>query len=350
MQPTHLGDSAISCTPLGFGCATLLGSSGKRESLRALGAAWDHGITLYDTARSYGGGESEALLGSFLKGRRHQAVISTKFGVVPLLPPTWKRVAKPIARTAMSILPSLRSHIGKHAQREYNKPPFTVDLLQESIHQSLRKLNTDYVDLLLLHSPPASVIEQDDLFAALQKLVEAGKVRAAGISADPDVLALILQRTPPSVTVFQLPCNLFDCSGQELVEASPQNSFGMNFGVLANNPYGGSAGVRRTREILHRFVADPMLDPVLREKLGSIDDAVLSDVVLNSILGRASVHAVVAGMMQPSHIARNAAAVSDSRFTPQEIAELRERISIPPAKPPAASARESESSQSIRLR
>jgi hypothetical protein len=54
-------------------------------------------------------------------------------------------------------------------------------------------------------------------------------------------------------------------------------------------------------------------------------------------------------MMQPSHIARNAAAVSNSRFTPKEIAELRQRISIPPAEPPKASDRESESSRPIRL-
>lgn len=350
MRSTHLGSSAISCTSLGFGCATLLGSSGKRESLRALAAAWDHGITLYDTARSYGGGESEALLGDFLKGRRHQVVISTKFGVVPLRPPMWKRIAKPIARSAMSVLPSLRSHIGKQARREYNKPPFTVHLLQESIHHSLRKLNTDYVDLLFLHSPPGSVMEQDDLFAALQKLVEAGKVRAVGVSADPDVLALILQRTSQLVSVLQFRCNIFDCSGPDLIEARPQNSFGMNFGAVANNPFGGSFGVRRTREILRQITADPKLDPVLREKLGSIDDAVLSDVVLNSILCRDSVHAVVTGMMQLPHIERNAAAVSNSRFTPQEIATLRRGIFIPPAKPPAVSARESESSQPIRLR
>ncbi len=67
----------------GVGCSAVLGRVGRKESLAALGAAYDAGITFYDTARSYGYGESEALLGEFLRGRRDSVVVSTKFGILP---------------------------------------------------------------------------------------------------------------------------------------------------------------------------------------------------------------------------------------------------------------------------
>src|SRR5947207_2157953 len=98
---------------LGFGCGSVMGRVGKSDSLRAMGAAWDAGITLFDTARSYGFGEAEAVLGQFLRGKRDQAVIATKFGIAaqPLSPV--KRIALPIVRVAKQI-----PGIGSRLKRE----------------------------------------------------------------------------------------------------------------------------------------------------------------------------------------------------------------------------------------
>lgn len=327
MRTTELGSTGISCTVLGFGCSALLGRSGKHESLRALGAAWDSGITLYDTARSYGYGESEALLGEFLTGRRHQAVISTKFGIVPVRPPLWKRMAKPAVRAAIAFVPSMRAAVRKQASRQFTEGQFTVAVLEESIHLSLRKLKTDYVDLLFLHAAPASVLQQNDLLAAMEKLVGSGKVRAAGISADPDVIGLAVEQRPRPLSVLQFPCNVFDSSAPEFIEARQKTGSGTaNFGAIANHPFGGILRVQQSREILTRITATPGLDPVLREKLGSIDDGVLSDVVLNLVLSHASINTVVPAMMQLPHLAKNVAAITDSRFTSEEIGDLRDRI------------------------
>lgn len=320
MRTTELGSTGISCSVLGFGCSALLGRAGKRESMRALAAAWDAGITLYDTARSYGYGESEALLGDFLKGRRHQAVVATKFGIVPLRPPLWKRIAKPAARAAISMIPSMRGAVRKQAGRQFIQGQFTTAVLEESITLSLRKLKTDYVDLLLLHAAPAAVLQQDDLLTAMENLVNSGKVRAAGISADPDVIALAVDRSPRPLRVLQFPCNIFDSSGPDLLEARMRTgSPPISFGVIANHPFGGILRVRQGREILARIAAQPGLDPVLREKLGDVDEGVLADVVLNLVLSHPSINAVVPAMMQIPHLRKNIAAVNDSRFTPGEI-------------------------------
>jgi len=323
MRITQIGNTGITCSVLGFGCSALLGRSGRRASLRALGAAWDAGITLYDTARSYGYGESEALLGEFLAGRRDRAIISTKFGIVSVRPPLWKRLAKPAARALISIAPSIRAVVRKQAGRQFVEGQFSIGVLQESIHLSLRKLRTDYVDFLFLHAAPASVLEQDDLLEAMEKLVESGKVRAAGISGEPEVIGAALERKPRPLRVLQFPCNIFDFSAPELIAASP-NADGM--GTMANHPFGGVTRVRQCREILAGIAAAPGVDAVLREKLGSVDDGILADVMLNLILSHSSINAVVPAMMQLDHMARNVAAISESRFTPDEIAILRSRV------------------------
>ena len=106
--------SASKISVLGFGCAPLMGRVGRKDSLKALAAAEDAGINFFDTARSYGYGESEGLLGGFLKGRRQSAVICTKFGI---LPPRggWKQKVKPLAQAAVRVFPSLRKHARRQA-------------------------------------------------------------------------------------------------------------------------------------------------------------------------------------------------------------------------------------------
>ena len=86
MNEIELGSSGLRTPQIGFGCSALLGRSGRSDSLKALGVAWDEGVRFFDTARAYGYGESEGLLGEFLRGRRDQAVIATKFGIGRELP------------------------------------------------------------------------------------------------------------------------------------------------------------------------------------------------------------------------------------------------------------------------
>jgi aryl-alcohol dehydrogenase-like predicted oxidoreductase len=83
---------------LGFGCGSVMGRVGKAASLRAMNAAWDAGITFFDTARAYGFGEAEGVLGEFLKGKRERAVIATKYGIVPQRLSAVKKIAVPLVR------------------------------------------------------------------------------------------------------------------------------------------------------------------------------------------------------------------------------------------------------------
>src|ERR1700722_2718455 len=93
--PTASTGSASKISVLGFGCAPLMGRVGRRDSLKALAAAENGGINFFYTARWYGYGEIEGLLGAFLKGRRQSAVICTKFGILPAKG-GWKQKVKPL--------------------------------------------------------------------------------------------------------------------------------------------------------------------------------------------------------------------------------------------------------------
>lgn len=322
MRSVRLGETGLSSSVLGFGCSALLGRSGRRDSLRALAAAWDAGITFYDTARSYGYGESEALLGEFLRARRDRAVIATKFGILPSPQPLWKRAARPIVRGLLSVVPSARGAVRKQAAAEFTPGQFTVAVLERSLHESLRRLRTGYVDLLFMHAAPAAVLADEELLAALSRFVSAGKVRVAGISCEPDVAALAIRQNPPALRAVQFPCNVFDLSAAANLDAPP----GRGWAKFANHPFGGVLRVQRCREILREIAASSATPADLREKLGPVDDPILADVVLNLILQGTGIHVVIPAMMKPAHLRQNAAAIAQSRFAPAEIEALRNAL------------------------
>jgi aryl-alcohol dehydrogenase-like predicted oxidoreductase len=322
MRVVELGGSGLRAPQVGFGCSALLGRTGRKDSLRALAAAWDEGIRFFDTARSYGYGESEALLGEFLAGRRDQAVIATKFGILPARQSGWKQAAKAVARKVLAVAPGAQAILRRGAASQFSPNQFTIPVLQQSIEESLRKLRTECVDMLFMHAAPASVLEQDDLIEAMARLVEAGKVRVAGISADPPVIELALERNLPPLRAMQFPCNVFEISAAVLFSSRG----GGGQALVANHPFGGTARVHRCRAILEELTRREGLSPELKEKLGDQGPGLLPDVVLNAILSETGIHVVIPAMMKVEHIRANVAAVAHSRFAPAEIAQIRQAL------------------------
>jgi aryl-alcohol dehydrogenase-like predicted oxidoreductase len=296
----------------------MLGRTGRRDSLRTLGAAWDAGITFYDTARSYGYGESEGLLGEFFAGqRRDGAVICTKFGIVPAAR-NWKQRVKPLAQAVVKAFPRLRNVAQRQAAGQLAPGEFSVDLLHRSLETSLRELRMDHVDILLLHAAPLGVLEQDDLLEALQRLVESGKVRMAGISGEADVIAASFDRAPKGLRTAQFAMNL----SQMRLAAATQQAAREGWFLVANHPFGGPGGVSECRRRIQAMQQDAHLDAGLREKLMP-DEQLMSELVLNMILRDTGVHAVIPAMMNPHHLAGNVRAVEKCRFSSEELATLR---------------------------
>jgi aryl-alcohol dehydrogenase-like predicted oxidoreductase len=305
---------------LGFGCAALLGRASRKESLTALGAAVDAGITFFDTARSYGYGGSEGLLGEFLAGRRDQMVICTKFGILPASQGGWKQKIKPLARTIVKAFPALRKAAQRQVASEFVAGQFDLATLKSSFETSLRELRTDYVDMLILHAAPESALAQDDLLAAMQRLVDEGKVRMAGISAELPVIAKYFAQRPKALTTAQFALNL------SLMDFAAETQRNSDLLLVANHPYGGPGGNGAAK--IDGLRGAPGLPQTLRDKLAPGDAQLLPEVVLNCILDGTGVSAVIPAMMQPRHIASNIKAVESCRFGSEELAMLREALRV----------------------
>jgi aryl-alcohol dehydrogenase-like predicted oxidoreductase len=154
MRYRTLGDSGLQVSVVGLGCNNFgrrLDTDGART---VVDAALEAGVTLLDTAESYGGhGASETILGEILEGRRDQVVLATKFGH---------------QSSDLGYGPAA----GAKGGRSY---------IRRAVTESLRRLRTDYIDLYQLHTPdPVTPIAET--IAALDELVREGKVRYIGHS------------------------------------------------------------------------------------------------------------------------------------------------------------------------
>jgi aryl-alcohol dehydrogenase-like predicted oxidoreductase len=322
MRHVVLTSDGPKASVLGFGCASIMGRVGRRQSLRALAAAYDAGVTFFDTARSYGYGESETVLGEFLRGRRNQTIVSTKFGIVPVHQAPWKRALMPAVRTIVDHIPSARSMVRSQVKGQLRENQITREVLRISLDESLRKLRTDYVDILFMHSAPAAVLNQSDLLEDLERLITAGKIRMAGISADPDVIAAALHRGQPALTAMQFPASLHDPNFMSKI-AKVQNR-GLIF--VANHPFGGMEGITRVRSRLNELAESRSTPPELRTRLKAQDEQIVPEIILNLILADSGIQVVIPSMMKLSHLRANLNAVSNCRFTMGELAWIKTNL------------------------
>ena len=311
---------------IGLGCAAMLGRAGRRESLAALGTAYDSGITFYDTARSYGYGACEGLLGEFFgAGRRSSVVLCTKFGILPGNPNGWKNKVKPLARAALSVVPQLRGMVRKHAGGQFVPGQFSVATLRSSFETSLRELKTDYVDILLMHGPPASVLQDEGILEELRRIVDEGKVRLAGVSAEGEVIRTVFGKHSPVLQAAQFPMNPFSMDlAWETLDAAK------SLMLIANHPFGGAEGIARCRIQIERLRQDPAVPQSLREKLDARDGGLLPEFVLNSILQDTGVSVVIPSMMKPAHLHSNMRAIEQCRFSPSELQLIRNSLGASP--------------------
>lgn len=154
MEYVKLEGLYIKVSRLSLGCWQLgghgWGKVSEADMIKAVYKALDLGITLFDTAPIYGLGHSEELLGEVLQTKRQEVIIATKVGL------TWEN--------------------GKYFKKFNDCSPENIN---REIEASLKRLNTDYVDIYQIHWPdPDNPIE--DTMVALEKLRAAGKIRLIG--------------------------------------------------------------------------------------------------------------------------------------------------------------------------
>ena len=173
MEKRVFGKSGVEASVVGFGVWTVSTPwwHGSNERLKDRGyclglmqKALDAGITLFDTADTYGNGEGERIVKDALGHRRSEICISTKFGY------EWKETP-------------VEERKGQVEQPQN----FSPDFIRKGLEGALERLGTDRIDLWMLHNAKMGHIQRDDSFALLERLKQEGKVRAYGVALGPAI-------------------------------------------------------------------------------------------------------------------------------------------------------------------
>lgn len=198
-----LTGTGIRTTRLGFGLSKLMRVPSREERRRLLEAAFDLGIRHFDVARMYGLGEAEHELGHFIKSRRDQVVIATKFGIEPSgTAGRFARFQSPV-RWLFRRFPKLRQAVIREDRRP--RPPrlFTPDAARRSLETSLLALRSDYVDIFFLHEPTCQGDISSGLYECMEQLKSEGKIRAYGLSCMARDMRLVVAAHPNLCHVLQ---------------------------------------------------------------------------------------------------------------------------------------------------
>jgi len=315
MEKRKLGYSDLYLTPVGLGTWAIGGGENPygwgpqddRDSIRTIQRAIDLGINWLDTAKGYGHGHSEEVVGQALKGRRDRVILATKCGIL------WKEDGSDIYG--------------------YLK----ADSIKAECESSLKRLQTDYIDLYQIHWPlPDEDIEEG--WGAIADLVREGKVRYAGVSNFSVEQMKRVQKIHP-ITSLQPPYSMVNRGiEKEILPFCAAN----RIGVIAYSPMqAGLLTGRMTGERVAAFPADdwrkgnpdfqaPRLGIILDlvEKLRPIAEAkgqIVANLALIWTLQRPEVAGAIAGARRPEQIEETSQAM-DLLLTPEEWAAVNAHV------------------------
>ncbi len=318
-----LGRSGIEVSAMGFGCWAIGGPAYRgetpvgwgevddAESLRAIQRALDLGITFFDTADVYGAGHSEKIVGQALAGKRQQVVIATKF--------------------SNTFNEGDRQLLGNDASPAY---------IRQACEASLRRLNTDYIDLYQFHNGGYPLEQAGEVRETLEDLVRQGKIRWYGWSTDdPERERLFAEGQ--HCTAVQNQMNVLDDAPEMINLCESLNLASINRGPLAMGLLTGkyNAGtvlgeddVRGTRSPeWMKYFLNGRPNPDFAAKIESIRDILtsggrtLAQGALAWLWGRSPVTIPIPGIRTVRQAEENARAMAFGPLNPEQMAEI-ERI------------------------
>jgi len=314
MRTRRFGRTGWEVSEIGFGAWGIggrdWGGADEAEAMASLHAALDGGITFFDTADVYGDGRSERLIARLRRERREPFLVATKAG----------------------------RRLSPHTAAGY-----TAANLEAFVDRSLVNLEVDRLDLLQLHCPPTEVYYRPEVFAALDRLVEAGKLRFYGVSVE-KVEEAIKAVEYPGVQSVQIIFNAFRLRPAELffevatrrrvaVIARVPLASGLLSGRFARDtefPAADHRSFNREGAAFDRGETFSGVDyevglaAVERLKPLVPPGATLAQFALQWILSFEAVSCVIPGARRPDQVAANAAASDLPPLPPATLAAVQE--------------------------
>jgi len=230
LLPRNLDGTGVEVSALGFGCVRLTTHRDERDALATLEHAFSLGITHFDVARVYGFGRAEAILGTFLRGKRDRVTVATKFGLTPPAGLARSRFAVSLAKKVLGPFPALLRRLKSYGSSQVSAGRFSPQDAVTSLESSLRALGTDYVDVLLLHEATGGEASSAALVDALERQTRRGTIRSFGVASAFDTIAPALAMLPDAYRVLQFENH----AGRRTAASVPRSGRGLiTHGVFA---------------------------------------------------------------------------------------------------------------------
>ena len=233
MQPRQTKQAS----KLAFGTAGLMGAAlTDKGRLSLLSCAYDNNIRHFDTAPLYGQGDAESVLGKFASNKRENIIIATKFGLRPQVYPAWSNILKPVIRRLNRARLDLKR---KRNSKRHNfidsaltpkkfidtlaiepdigpiSEPYCINELRAQTQLSLKKLQTDYLDILWLHDTCLSELT-DEFVIELEQMVMSGQVLMIGVASSRARIDAIHRVYPQLSSIQQVPVTAFEVDEDSL--------------------------------------------------------------------------------------------------------------------------------------
>ena len=284
MRTRPLGQTGLRVTELCMGCweigGLFWGPIDAFAAQKLVNAAYDVGVTTFDLADVYGNGRSECVVGRTLGDRREKVVLITKAGYLPGADGT-QRLYSP--------------------QVQCHEPNY----LKRACEMSLWRLETDYIDVFLLHDPPMEVAVREGVWNALRRLKEQGKIRFFGASTNATVGMTCIQN---GAEVIEVPFNVLSRQpAEELLPLAREKGVG----ILARSPFASGRLFQKGKGAPaqpFRFLAQK--------------DRPLTAAAIKYVLSHRAVSSVVSGIMKRSELGKNVEACNRPLLSRGEMAEI----------------------------
>jgi len=292
MDMRPLGKTGFKISVLGFGGGPVgFDATGQETVTEVLNTLLDQGVNLIDTAAAYKG--SEEAIGKAVGNRRDEYVLVSKCG---------------------------------RPDDEIQGEPWSAEVISTTVDRALRRLRTDRLDVMLLHSCELEILEQGEAIEALVKARNAGKIRHLGYSGDNEVA--VWAAKPPEVAVIETSLNICD---QTNVDALLPETRARAIGVLAKRPIANGAW-RQTSEI-SPFYLDYSRDYAARLNAMGVSPADLGfdgdpakawpEIALRFTLAQPGMTTAIVGTTKDSHLKANLAAAEKGPLPAEAVDTLR---------------------------
>lgn len=288
MKFRELGRTGLRTSVLGVGCSRLgsfLSGSSQNEAISMLHESLDLGVNFFDTADSYGQGDSERLLSKAFRGQRDRIILETKAGYCFSQTARMATHFKQPIRKFLGYFPSLRGNVEKARAAHINQR-FESQYIVKALEESLRRLKTDYIDVFMLHDPPISTLNNMEYIDVASRLRDEGKIRNFGVSCSSSDEALFCLGVP-DISVIQVPVNPGE---QKVIRSVLPKAQTMHVGIVARQPF--ASGSLEENERATKTLSG-------EHKISFMKQAV------NTALSNPSVSVVLVGMSNRQHLREN---------------------------------------------